>query len=108
MPADGQGARGGHKSYRDAPTNDRPILAMLMLTLLGLATPVPAAEPTFLPGSRVGLVPPAGMVPSQSFQGYEDAGRQALLVITELGAGTAERVDKDFTPEAMAAGGIEV
>jgi hypothetical protein len=48
------------------------------------------------------------MVPSQSFQGYEDAGRKALLMITELGAGTAERVDKDFTPEAMAAGGIEV
>jgi hypothetical protein len=81
--------------------------AAILATALGLAAPA-AAEPSFLPGSRVGLVPPAGMVPSRSFQGYEDAGRNALLMITELGAETAERVDKDFTPEALAAGGIEV
>jgi hypothetical protein len=48
------------------------------------------------------------MVPSQSFQGYEDAARGAMLFVTELGAGTAERVAKDFTPEALAAGGIEI
>ena len=48
------------------------------------------------------------MVPSQSFQGYEDAARKALLMITELGAETAERVGKDFTPEAVAAGGMEL
>jgi hypothetical protein len=81
--------------------------AILTCALLGLA-PVFAASPSFLPGSRIGLVPPVGMVASQSFQGYEDAGRKALLMITELGAETAERVDKDFTPEALAAGGIEV
>ena len=81
---------------------------LLLLLALGLAPASAAAEPAFLPGSRVGLVPPAGMVPSQSFQGYEDAGRQALLVITELGANTFERAGEDFTPEALAAGGIEV
>jgi hypothetical protein len=31
-----------------------------------------------------------------------------MLFITELGANTAEPVAKDFTPEALAAGGIEV
>jgi hypothetical protein len=82
--------------------------AVILAVTLALTAPAPAVSPTFLPGSRVGLVPPAGMVPSQSFQGYEDAGRKALLMITELGAETAERVDKDFTPEALAAGGIEV
>src|SRR5262249_32441498 len=81
---------------------------LLLFPAFALATPAFAASPPFLPGARVGLVPPEGMVPSQSFQGYEDAGRKALLMITELGAGTAEHVDKDFTPEAMAAGGIEV
>jgi hypothetical protein len=84
------------------------IAAAILAITLGLGAPALAASPSFLPGARVGLVPPAGMVPSGSFQGYEDAGRKALLMITELGAETAERVDKDFTPEAMAAGGIEV
>jgi hypothetical protein len=82
--------------------------AVILAVTLVLTAPAFAASPTFLPGSRIGLVPPAGMVPSQSFQGYEDASRKALLMITELGAETAERVDKDFTPEALAAGGIEV
>ena len=84
------------------------IVAAILALLLGLTAPACAAEPVFLPGSRIGLVPPAGMVPSQSFQGYEDTGRKTLMMITELGAETAERVDKDFTAEALAAAGIEV
>lgn len=84
------------------------IVAALLAITLGLAAPALAAEPTFLPGARVGLVPPEGMVPSRSFQGWEDASRGAMLFITELGANTAERVAKDFTPEALAAGGMEV
>jgi hypothetical protein len=81
---------------------------LLLLLVLGLAAPTFAASPTFLPGARVGLVPPEGMVPSASFQGYEDAGRGAMLFITELGAETSEHVAQDFTPEALKAGGIEV
>jgi hypothetical protein len=84
------------------------ILAVILPITLGLAAPALAASPTFLPGARVGLVPPEGMVPSGSFQGYEDAGRGAMLFVTELGAETSERVAKDFTPEALAAGGIEI
>jgi hypothetical protein len=84
------------------------IAAAMLAIILGVTTLASAAEPTFLPGARVGLVPPEGMAPSRSFQGYEDAGRKALLMITELGAGTAERVEKDFTPEALAGGGIEI
>jgi hypothetical protein len=84
------------------------IAAAILGIALGLATPALAASPTFLPGSRIGLVPPEGMVPSRSFHGYEDAGKGAMLFVTELGANTAEPVAKDFTPEALAAGGIEV
>jgi hypothetical protein len=83
-------------------------VAAILAIAVCLAAPASAAEPVFLPGFRIGLVPPAGMVPSQAFQGYEDAGRQAMLVITELGAQTFERVNEDFTPDALAAGGIEV
>jgi hypothetical protein len=95
--------------HRDQGLNFQAIaIAIFVLALLTAATPAFAASPTFLPGFRVGLVPPAGMVPSRSFQGYEDAARGAMLFVTELGAGTAERVAKDFTPEALAAGGIEI
>jgi hypothetical protein len=82
--------------------------ATILAILVGLAAPASAASPTFLPGARIGLVPPEGMVPSRSFRGYEDADRGAMLFVTELGAETAERVAKDFTPEALAAGGIEI
>jgi hypothetical protein len=82
--------------------------AAILAIVLGLATPALAASPTFLPGSRIGLVPPEGMVPSRSFQGFEDTGKGAMLFVTELGANTAEPVAKDFTPEALEAGGIKV
>jgi hypothetical protein len=81
---------------------------MLLAAALGVSPPAHAASPTFLPGARIGLVPPEGMVPSRSFQGFEDPGKGAMLFVTELGANTAEPVAKDFTPEALAAGGIEV
>ena len=87
--------------------NQIPVATVLAIAL-SLAAPALPASPTFLPGARIGLVPLQGMVPSQSFHGYEDAGRGAMLFITELGAETSARVAKDFTPEALAAGGIEI
>jgi hypothetical protein len=85
------------------------VAAILAAALLAaVAAPTRAADPIFLPGFRVGLLPPAGMVPSRTFQGFEDAGRQAILMITELGAEAFPAVDKDFTPDAMKVGGIEV
>jgi len=65
------------------------------------------AEPVFPPGSRIGLVPPAGMTPSASFQGFEDRARGAKLVVTELSAQSYAKVAQDFAPEQMQAGGME-
>lgn len=94
------------------PLTCRIHIIIALRLALGLApafaSPALAASPTFLPGARIGLVPPQGMVPSGSFHGFEDAGKGAMLFVTELGANTAEPVAKDFTPEALAAGGIEV
>src|SRR5262249_31527325 len=81
--------------------------AAILAIALALAAPASAASPSLLPGAGVGLVPPEGMVPSQSFQGYQDAARGAMLFITELNSNNFEQVDKDFTPETLAAGGIE-
>jgi hypothetical protein len=84
-------------------------IAAVLATLLAHVATARAADPVFLPGFRIGLVPPAGMVPSRTFQGFEDAPRQAMLLVTELeGGGSFEHIDKDFTSEAMAAGGIAV
>jgi hypothetical protein len=82
-------------------------IAAAILAIVTLA-PASAAEPVFLPGSRIGLVPPGAMVPSAAFHGFEDAGEKTMLMITELGAETSDHVAKDFTREALAAGGIEV
>jgi hypothetical protein len=81
---------------------------LLLLPALLLLVPAAfAAEPVFPPGSRIGLVPPAGMVPSNAFQGFEDRARSAMLVVTELSAQTYDKVAKDFAPEQMRAGGME-
>jgi hypothetical protein len=81
---------------------------LLLLPALLLLVPAAfAAEPVFPPGSRIGLVPPAGMVPSNAFQGFEDRARGAMLVVTELSAQTYDKVAKDFAPEQMRTGGME-
>jgi hypothetical protein len=84
------------------------VAAILAGALLAFAAPARAADPVFLPGFRIGLVPPTGMVPSRSFQGFEDTNRQAMLLLTELGAETFTHVDKDFAPDVLKASGIEV
>jgi hypothetical protein len=80
---------------------------LLLLALLLLVPAAFATEPVFPPGSRIGLVPPAGMVPSNAFQGFEDRARSAMLVVTELSAQTYDKVATDFAPEQMRAGGME-
>jgi hypothetical protein len=82
----------------------RFLLALLACTLFVLPA---LAEPAFPPGSRIGLVPPPGMVASQNFQGFEDADRKALLVILEFSAQTFGKVAESFAPEQMRAAGME-
>jgi hypothetical protein len=103
-------ARSKYQPFAVVPMPSRRTIAAAIFAcaLLAFAVPAHAADPVFLPGFRIGLVPPAGMVASRTFQGFEDAGRQAMLLVTELGAETFAHVDKDFTPEVLKTGGIEV
>jgi hypothetical protein len=78
----------------------------ILMLLLGL--PAEAGEPVFPPGSRIGLVPPAGMVPSKAFQGFEDRERNAAIVFLELAGDAYADIEKNFTVEALKAQGIEV
>ncbi len=45
---------------------------------------IAAPEPVFPQALRVGLVPPAGMVASKRFPGFEDADRKAIIFILDL------------------------
>jgi hypothetical protein len=73
-------------------------LAAILALLAGAAF---AAEPIYPPGSRIGLVPPPGMTPGTTFQGFEDRARGAMLVVTELSVQSYDKVAQDFTPERM-------
>jgi hypothetical protein len=79
---------------------------LILVLLLGL--PAEAADPVFPPGSRIGLVPPPGMVPSTVFQGFEDRERNAAIVLLELAGDAFAEIEKNFTVEALKAQGIEV
>src|SRR5262249_61068398 len=80
---------------------------MALLLMMAPKTTV-AADVTFPTGSRLGLVPPAGMVPSRTFQGFEEPGTKAAIVLTTLPANAYEQLAKTMMPEAMKKEGIEV
>jgi len=67
-----------------------------------------AADVIFPAGSRLGLVPPAGMVPSRTFQGFQEPGAKATILLTTLPANAYEQLAKSMVPEAMKKEGIEV
>ena len=76
---------------------------ILRLALLAAASillvSVSLGEPVYPPGSRIGLEPPPGMVPSGA--GFADPARGALLLVTELSVQSYARVMQDFSPERM-------
>jgi hypothetical protein len=76
----------------------------LMLPIQG----VNATDAIFPTGSRLGLVPPAGMVPSRTFQGFEEPGTKAAILLSTLPANAYEQLAKSMVPEAMKKEGIEV
>jgi len=82
----------------------------MLLALLVLMPPkgAAAADVIFPVGSRLGLVPPPGMVPSRTFQGFEEPGTKAAILLTTLPADAYEQLAKSMVPETMKKEGIEV
>ena len=66
-----------------------------------------AADPIFPAGSRVGLVPPAGLIAAATYQGFEDRRLGVTLAVTELSARSYPDIVKEFSPEEMRAGGLQ-
>jgi len=65
------------------------------------AAPVQAADPIFPPGSRIGLVPPAGMVMSKTFQGFEDVVKDAAILIAAQPAAAYSEIEKSLGTDLL-------
>jgi len=83
----------------------RVLFAFFISLMLGTAAL--AAEPVFPPGSRIGLVPPPGMMPSISLQGFEDRTNRVAMLVSEVSGQTYQRIAQEFTPEAIRQMGME-
>ena len=80
-------------------------LAVLLLAWF-IAVPARAADPVFPPGSRIGLVPPTGMVLSDSFAGFADPEKNAAVLIATLPATAYSQLDKTLDVEELHKQGI--
>ena len=81
-------------------------LIVLFIALALAALPARAAEPVYPPGSRIGLVPPAGMTPSQNFFGFEDLDNSVAIVLVALPAEAYADLDKSVTADALKRQGV--
>jgi hypothetical protein len=77
-----------------------------VFALLVLATPVRADDPVFPAGSRIGLVPPSGMVASDTFVGFADPNKDAAILITAMPAAAYSQIEKTLNPEVLKKQGV--
>jgi hypothetical protein len=79
-----------------------------MVLSLALATAATAADAIFPPGSRVGLVPPPGMVPSNTFDGFADPEKDAAILITVLPAAAYSQFEKTMDTDVLKKQGVSL
>ncbi len=80
----------------------------LIVSSTVLASAAIAADAIFPPGSRVGLVPPPGMVPSNTFAGFADPEKDAAILITVLPAGAYSQFEKTMDTDALKKQGVSL
>jgi hypothetical protein len=81
-----------------------PLLLALLLALG--AAPARAADVTYPPGSRVGLVPPPGVVASANFSGFEDRENNVAIIAVALPVEAYADLDKSVSAEGLKRQGI--
>lgn len=79
---------------------------LIVLTLTLGAAPARAAEPTYPPGSRIGLSPPAGLAPSRTFFGYEDPDNNVAIILVALPPQAYSDLDQSVTADALRRQGL--
>lgn len=79
---------------------------LILLALAFGAPPAWAAEVAYPPGSRIGLVPPSGLVASRGFFGFEDASNNVAIILVALPAEAYADLDKTVTADALKRQGL--
>ena len=82
------------------------VFATLMLAIQ--AAPARTEEAIFPVGSRVGLVPPPGMVASKTFDGFADPAKDAAILIAVLPAEAYAQIEKVIESDALKKQGVTV
>lgn len=82
-------------------------LAVALAALL-CAIPAQAEDATFPPGSRIGLVPPPGMIVSRNFLGFQDAEKDAAILLAVRPAAIFPEIEKSIETDALKKQGITV
>jgi hypothetical protein len=86
----------------------RALAVFAALALAILAAPARAEEVIFPPGSRIGLVPPPGMVASKTFDGFADPAKDAAILIAVLPAEAFGQIEKVLDSDALKKQGVTV
>jgi hypothetical protein len=86
----------------------RALVVFATLTLAIQAVPARAEEVIFPVGSRVGLVPPPGMVASKTFDGFADPAKDAAILIAVLPPEAYAQIEKVIETDALKKQGVTV
>ena len=73
-----------------------------------LLFPAAASEAVFPLASRLGMVPPAGMMASTSFAGFEDAQNNVFVRLVTLPGAAFGQLNKTMTNDALKKQGMTV
>jgi hypothetical protein len=87
-----------------APAHSKPTVA----TPSPAGAPAAPASPSFPTGSRIGLVPPPGMMPSKAFPGFVDPDQHAVILVATLPAAAYADIQKTMTPQALKKQGLRL
>jgi hypothetical protein len=81
-----------------------------IVALLACTSPAPAsaADPVFPVGSRIGLVPPTGMVASENFDGFSDPGEDAAILIAVLPPTAYAQIERSLDTGALKKQGVNL
>src|SRR5919109_732248 len=74
--------------------------------LLAWTIAAQAAEPTFPAGSRLGLVPPAGLTAPSGFRGFLDRDNNASILLIEMPSAAFAEIEKTMTAAALKKQGV--
>src|SRR5262245_22608048 len=86
-----------------------PALALSVACAMAAAlSPAAATEPTFPPGSQIGLVPPSGLVASSRFAGFEDPDKSVFIRLVALPGKAYSEIEKTMTNDALRKQGMMV